>query len=104
MNEQRGPARKPDVRVVAKAKTPKEGQKQYADIGAWWRQEDGRLRGGWDRNIVAVKFADGRVLQVADAFLNLQETATQPAPGSHARAPASPPPPADDFGDDNLPF
>jgi hypothetical protein len=110
MNEQRGPARKPDVRVVAKMKDGSLA-KQYVDLGAWWRQEDGKLRGGWDRRVVAVKLDDGTVIKVADAFLNLQETmqAARPAP---ARAPAtSAPPPDDGFGDagggdfgDDLPF
>ena len=111
MNEQRGPARKPDVRVVAKIKAPAEGQSPYVDIGAWWRQDDGKTRGGWDRRVVAIKLDDGRVIQVADAFLNLQEVSAAPqraaAPSSKhgERTAAAPPPPDDgpDFGDD-IPF
>lgn len=98
MNEQRGPARKPDVRVVAKMKDGSLA-KQYVDIGAWWRQEDGKLRGGWDRRVVAVKLDDGTVIQVADAFLNLQETAAQPVAPRRAPSSSAAPPPDDGFGD-----
>ena len=72
-SSERGPARKPDVRVVAKLKVDRDGKAVYVDIGAWWRQEDGKLRGSWDRGIAAIKMADGRVLKCEDAFLNLQE-------------------------------
>lgn len=109
MSEQRGPGRRPDVKITIK---PKQGGQRVA-IAAGWR-EDGKLRLKFDRDVVSVVLKSGEVM-VGDVWLDLYENdgdgpparSARPSPGlSSARAVATAPPPEEgsDFGDDDIPF
>lgn len=108
MSEQRGPGRRPDVKITIK---PKQGGQRVA-IAAGWR-EDGKLRLKFDRDVVAVVLKSGEVM-AGDVWLDLYENdgdgpprSARPSVGqSSARAVATAPHPEEgsDFGDDDIPF
>ena len=85
---------------------------EYADLAAFWLNEDGKLGGMWSRDIIAIKMRtrDGKtiVIDPAHYFCNLRDEretraeaprAARPAATRPAAAPAEP-----DFGDDDIPF
>ena len=101
---------KPVVKVYGKRKNtaPPEAP-EYADLAAFWLNEDGKLGGMWSRDIIAIKMRtrDGATVVVDPAhyFCNLRderEAATRPAARPAAKAPAASAAP--DFGDDDIPF
>lgn len=107
MSEQRGPGRRPDVKIAVKPKQPKEAKRVY--IAAGWR-EDGKLRLKFDREITSITLKDGMQLECADLDLDLYENdgdAPRGRSGNGAQRQTSHAPAASsggDFGDDDIPF
>lgn len=109
---------KPEIKVFFKAV---DGS-GYVDLCAFWRGDNGMLRGKLDRNVKAIKvvMADGseRVLKTGEKgivdgyYLNVRvesEGAAAPAKAGYTRAaPVTRKPaadmPADDFDDSEIPF
>lgn len=105
---------KPDVKVFFKAV---DGS-GYVDLCAFWRGDNGMLRGKLDRNVKAIKvvLADGseKVLRMSEKgivdgyYLNVRmEDSSPPAKAGYVRAAPvtrGTQKPALDFPDDDVPF
>jgi len=101
---------KPAIKVYLKSATGG----GFLDLVAFWRGDNGMLRGSFDRSVRAIKIVDrdgkehvirpdekGRV---DGWYVNARED-TQPAPARGQRPAARPAPQVDDFPDDgDLPF
>mgnify|MGYP001165589673 CR=1 FL=1 len=106
---------KPEVRVFFK----RADGSGYVDLCAFWRGDNGMLRGLLDRRVVAIKvlredgssevLKAGEKGRVEGMFLNIrtegEQRATTPQRGQPTTKRANEPPPVDDFiDDDSLPF
>ena len=100
---------KPVVKVFGKRKNsaPPEAP-EYADLAAFWLNEDGKLGGTWSRDIVAIKMKtrDGKtiVIDPAHYFCNLRDERETRPEAPRAARPAAAPAELPDFGDDDIPF
>lgn len=109
MSEQRGPGRRPDVKIAVKPKQPKDAKRIY--IAAGWR-EDGKLRLKFDRDIASITLNDGTQLNCAELYVDLYENdgndAPRGRPGNGTRRQdqqrSAPADTGGDFADDDIPF
>ena len=90
------------------------------DIAAGWVNDDGRIGARAGRDIVAIKFSDGSVMQIADCYVNIYDNRGEqqqraPRPGASTggtsgfggSAKHTAPKDTPDFGsgsDDDIPF
>lgn len=107
---------KPEIKVFFK----RADGSGYVDLCAFWRGDNGMLRGSLDRRVVAIKvlredgssevLKAGEKGRVEGMFLNIriegEQRTTTPQRGQPTTKRANePPPPVDDFIDDgDLPF
>lgn len=98
---------KPAIKVVLVNKADKSQKRGL--LAAWVRDDGNGFSGKPDKDVVAIKFADGTVWKAADAYVNVYDNRESGPSGPPQRAPqrtAAPkvddaPP---DFGDDDIPF
>lgn len=102
---------KPAIKVVLVNKADKSQKRGL--LAAWVRDDGNGFSGKADKDVVAIKFADGTVWKAADVYVNVYDN-RESSPPQRAHRPAfmgAPPqtggggddaPP--DFGDDDVPF
>ena len=98
---------KPAFRIVIVSKADKTKKRSFA--AAWVSDSGDRLNGSFDKEVVAIKFADGTVAKPESCYVNFYDNRgeqprprREPAPSVASNGVGDEP--TGDFGDDDIPF